>query len=132
MVRSGVAGVEVEFGRGGRDERFGLVGVEADAAVRAVDGRAGRCEGIERPVAEDLDADLGQDPERGAVDGLDLVGGQDLERPERVGQAAPGELAKARSALVAADGGDPDRTPGPAAIRVRSGCSRTDATAPAA
>ena len=53
---------------------------------------AGRRERVEGPVAQDLHPDLGQDPERGAVDRLDLVGGQDLDRPERVDQPPPRQL----------------------------------------
>ena len=88
-------------GRGARtwrarvgDQRLDLVGIEPDTAVRPIDGRAGAGERVEGPVAEHLDADLGQDPERGAVDRLDVVGRQDLDRPERVGQAPPRELGE--------------------------------------
>jgi len=37
---------------------------------------------------------LGEDPERCHVDGLDLVGGQDLDRTERVDEAPPWELSE--------------------------------------
>ena len=87
-----VARVQVEFGRGGRDQRLDLVGIEPHATVRAVDGRAGPREGVERPVAEHLDADLGQHPQRRPMDRLDMVRRQDLDRPERVRQPTPGEL----------------------------------------
>ena len=60
---------------------------------RSTDAPA-RGERVEDPVAEDLHADLGQDPERRAMDRLDLVGGQDLERAERVDQPAPRELGE--------------------------------------
>jgi hypothetical protein len=69
-----------------------MVWIEADATVRAVDGRAGPAKGVERPVAEHLDPDLGQHPQRRPMDRLDLVRRQDLDRPERVGQPPPGQL----------------------------------------
>ncbi len=53
-----------------------------------------RRERLERPVAEDLDPDLGQDPQRRAMDRLDVVGRQDLDRSERVDQASPRELGE--------------------------------------
>ena len=91
-VPLGVPGVQVELGRRGRDQRLDVVGIEPDTPVGAVDGRAGARERVERPVAEHLDPDLGQDPQRRPVDRLDLVRRQDLDRPERVGQPPPGEL----------------------------------------
>ena len=95
MFRSGLRAWQLERRRGGRDERLDLGRVEPDAAARRgrpIAPAAG--ERVERPVAEDLDPDLGQDPQRGAVDRLDLVGRQDLERPERVDQPAPGQLGE--------------------------------------
>ena len=71
-------------------------GIEPDAAAGAVDRRAGAGEGVERPVAEHLDPDLGQDPQRRRVDRLDLVGRQDLDRAERVDQPPPRELWQTR------------------------------------
>ena len=62
---------------------------------RPVDRRAGPPERVKRPVAEDLHPDLGQDPQRGEVDRLDLVGRQDLDRAERVDQPSPGQLRQA-------------------------------------
>ena len=59
------------------------------------------------PVAEDLEADLGEDPQRRAVDRLDLVGGQDLDRPERVDEPAPRQLLDAPARRGAAGGGAP-------------------------
>ena len=93
-VALGVPGVELEGGWCAGDERLDLVGIEPDTAVGSIDGRPGAPEGIERPVAEHLDADLGQDPKRGAMDRLDVVGRQDLDRSERVGQAAPRKLGE--------------------------------------
>jgi hypothetical protein len=88
-VTLGVAGVEPERRRRGRDQRFGLGRVEPDAADRSVDDRSRAGEGVERAVAEDLDPDLGQDPQRCPVDRLQLVGVEQLDRPERVDQPAP-------------------------------------------
>ena len=91
-VPLGVPGVQIELGRSSRDQRLDVVGIEPDAPVGAVDGRAGARERIERPVAEHLDTDLGQDPQRRPMDRLDLVRRQDLDRPERVRQPPPREL----------------------------------------
>ena len=91
-VPLGIPGVEVEFGRCGCDQLLDMGGIEPDTAVRSVDGRARIGEGVERPVAEHLDPDLGQHPQRRPMDGLDLISRQDLDRPKRVGQPPPGEL----------------------------------------
>ena len=91
-----VARVERELGRRGRDELLDLGGVEADVAGEAVHSGARPGKRVEHAIAQDLEADLGEDPERGPVDGLDLVLGQDLDRAERVGQPPPGELLDAR------------------------------------
>ena len=50
-------------------------------------------ERVKRPVAEDLHPDLGEDSKRRPMDRLHLVGGQDLEWPERIDQSPPGQLA---------------------------------------
>ena len=99
-----IAGVEVELGGGTRDECLELGRVEPDASVVPIDHRARRLEGVERPIAEDFHADLGQDPERRMVDRLDLIAGQDLDRTERVDQRAPWQARQAgcRSAWAAA------------------------------
>ena len=127
-----VAGVERELARRGR-RSAPRPGAGSSRTRRVSAGRRvapARRERVERPVAEDLDADLREDPQRGAMDRLDLVGGQDLERPERVDQASPRELP------------DPGRTPSRAtAVRLgRRGIGgdgvgvdrvhRPDATAP--
>ena len=65
--------MKVELGRRGRDQRLGMGGIEPDATVGSVDRGASARERIERPVAEHLDADLGQDPQRRSMDRLDLV-----------------------------------------------------------
>jgi len=88
--------VELERGWRRGDELLDLGRVEPDRAGRTVDHRAGGREGVERPVTEDLDADLGQDPERGVVDRLDLVGGQDLDRSKGIDEAAPREDGRPR------------------------------------
>src|SRR4029078_12267438 len=55
-------------------------------------GRAARPQPIDRAVAQDLHADLLEDPERGAMDRLDLVRGEDLERAEGILEAPGREL----------------------------------------
>ena len=90
-----VAGVEPEGRRGERDELLDLAGIEADVATGPVDGGAAALEQVEGAVAEDLDADLGEDPERGSMERLDLVGREDLDRPVRVADRAPRELGDA-------------------------------------
>jgi hypothetical protein len=62
---------------------------------RAVHLRAGSREQVERTVAEDLHADLSEDPQRRSVDRLDLVLGQDLDRPIRVDESTPRQLTDA-------------------------------------
>ena len=62
----------------------------------AIDPRPGAGERVERAVAQALHADLLEDPERGPVDRLDLVGADDLERPERVAERPPGSGARRR------------------------------------
>ena len=99
-----VPGVELELGRRqsrpaprpgpGRGGRCG----------RSVDRRAGAANASSARSPRHLHADLGQDPQRRPVDRLDLVGRQDLERPERVDQPAPGQLLRDR-APRGADGG---------------------------
>ena len=66
--------------------------------------RPGRRERIERPVAQDLHPDLGEDPQRRDVDRLDLVRGQDLDRAERVDQPPPRQLADPGAPRDAVDG----------------------------
>ena len=95
----GVAGVKPERRRGLRDELLDVGRVEPHAARLAVDRRAGRGQQVDGPVAEELDADLGQDPERRAVERLDLVGGEDLDRAVGVPDGPPRQL------------GDPARRP---------------------
>ena len=83
--------MEDELGRRQRDERLDEPVVEPDVAPLAIDDRPRALECVERPLAEDLDPDLAQDPQRGQVDRLDLVGAQDLDRAERVDDRPPGE-----------------------------------------
>ena len=107
-----------------------------------VHGRAGTGERVERPVAEHLDPDLGQDPQRRPVDRLDLVGRQDLDRPERVDQPPPRQLREtgrraarpATRAVVRLGGGGLGRISGfvhgcygAAAARAEAGTSCVDA-----
>ena len=84
--------VQRELRRRRGDELLDLRGVEADVAGQPVHAGARPGEGVQDAIAKDLEPDLGQDPERGPVEGLDLVRGQDLDRAERVGQPAPREL----------------------------------------
>ena len=90
-----IARVELEFAGRQRDELLDAVRVEADAARRVVDVRAVGAEQVDRPVAEHLDADLAEDPERRPMDRLDLVRAQDLDRAVRVAQRPPRSLADA-------------------------------------
>jgi hypothetical protein len=83
--------VERELGRGEGHQLLHLCRVQADVPGQAVDAGAGAAEGIQGPVPEDLHADLGQDAQGGPMDRLHLIGGQDLDRPERVDQPAPGK-----------------------------------------
>jgi len=84
-----VPGVQLELGRCGRDQRLDLTGIEPDVPGQPVDRRPGCPERVERAIAEDLDADLGEDPERGMVDRLDLVRRQHLEGSERIDEPTP-------------------------------------------
>ena len=87
-----VASVQAECGGRERDKSLGLGGVETDPPVVTIHERSGGGERLEHAITEDLDPDLGQDPERGVVDRLDLVCGEDLERAERVDEGPPGQL----------------------------------------
>ena len=81
--------VKPERGRGPGNELLHLRRVQPDTARRAINARATPREDVQRPIAEDLHADLGEDPERRLVDRLDLVRGQHLDRTIRVHEAAP-------------------------------------------
>jgi hypothetical protein len=103
--------VEGELRGRGRDPLFDQGGLEPDAPVLAI--HAGACgdEQVDRPVAENLDPDLGQDPERSPMDLLNVVGRQNLERSEGVRQRPERELrdAAARPAHVSPMGDRLDR-----------------------
>ena len=105
--RAGFRACSVNSAGRQRDELLDLGAVEADRAPLPVDPRPRAGERIERAVAQALHADLLEDPERRPVDRLDLVGADDLERPERVAQRPPGQPGHAA--------GDP---PGPVARRL--------------
>ena len=92
-VALGVPGVQPELARGRRHQRLHLRRIEADHPRRPIHLRSGPRERVERPVAEDLHPDLGEDAQRRHVDRLDLVRRQDLDRAIRVDQAPPRELA---------------------------------------
>ena len=91
-----VPGVELELDGAVATSASTWAGSSRTLRVEPIDRRAGAGEGVERPVAQDLDADLGQDPKRRLVDGLDVVVRQDLERPERVDQPSPRQLRETR------------------------------------
>jgi hypothetical protein len=63
-------------------------------------------EEAEGALAENLDADLLQDSERGEMERLDLVLGQDLNRAVGIPDRSPGQLRQAagRAAWPASDG----------------------------
>ena len=82
--------------RGGQgDQLLDLAGIQAHGAGQRIHARARPREGIEGTVAQDLHADLGQDPERRAMDRLDVIRRKDLDRTERVPEPAPGHLRDA-------------------------------------
>ncbi len=87
-----VAGVQPELGGCLRYELLDQAVIEPDRAAAPVDLGAGRREQVDRLVAEHLEADLAQDPERRPVDRLDLVRAEDLDRAKRVDDRAPGQL----------------------------------------
>ena len=88
-----IAGVEREFGGREGDELLDTGRIQSNATRRVVDVRAVDTEQVDRPVAEDLHADLAEDPERRPMDHLDLVRAQDLDRAVRVAQGPPRSLA---------------------------------------
>jgi hypothetical protein len=90
-----VAGVQLELARRLRDQGLHLPRIEADVPGCPVDPCTGTRECGERPIPEDLHPDLGQDPQRRQVDRLDLVLGQDLDRPVRIDEPAPRQLPDA-------------------------------------
>ena len=77
MFRSGFRAWRSNSDGAVASKRLDVAGIEPDATVRTVDARAGARERIERPVAEHLNPDLGQHPQRRPTDRLDLVGRQD-------------------------------------------------------
>ena len=85
--------VQRELARRQRDELLDLARVEPDVARRSIDPGAGPGERIEGAVAEHLEPDLGEDAQRRLMDRLDVVRGQDLDRPVRVHQPPPRQLA---------------------------------------
>ncbi len=95
-VAFGVAGMHPE--RRGREshELLDLAGVQADRPGLTIDPCAGAGKRVQRSIAEHLEPDLGEDPQRGPVDRLHMVGGQELDRPERVDQPSPRELRDPR------------------------------------
>src|SRR5215218_5332413 len=94
---SRISGVERELGGRRRDQFLDERALEPDPAVGPIDACAGGGETIDRAVAENLDPDL-----------LDVVGGQDLERRERVREGPERELldAPATDASSVASMGD--------------------------
>ena len=107
--------VERELAGRGRDQRLDVGRVQAHLPGASVHHRAGSGERVQGSVAQDLHADLGQDPQRREVDRLDLVVRQDPERLERIDEAAPRQLLDARR--------------GPARAAMRSGAGRAQGIA---
>ena len=58
-----VAGVEREARRSQGDELLDLTRIEADVAAGPVDNGTATPEDVESAIAEDLDPDLGEDPQ---------------------------------------------------------------------
>jgi hypothetical protein len=94
-VTLGIAGVQGE-GAGRRpDPLLDECRIEAHARPRRLDLAAGLGEDRARLRQQEIHADLGEHPQRCGVDRLDLVGGHDLERRERVAQALERQLRQA-------------------------------------
>ena len=91
----GIAGVEREAARRLGDMLQHQPAVEAHAAVGAIDRRAMGGQDIERLGVQDLEAEILQDPHRGVVDALELLGLDDLDGGEGIGDLAPGRLRHA-------------------------------------
>ena len=91
-----VPSVQLELGRRGRDQIRDLRRIQPDGARRPIHRRTSTGQRFQRPVPQHLHPDLGQDPQRRAVDRLDLVRRQDLDRSIRVHKPSPRELADPR------------------------------------
>ena len=65
--------------------------LEADATVGAIDATPSPAprEQVQGAVAQDLEADLGEDPKAGPMDGLDALGVEDLHRAIGIDQGPP-------------------------------------------
>ena len=87
--------MEGELGRGRDDELLDEVGGEPDSPRGAVDGGAGVGQAVHRAVAEDLEPDLLEDPERCSVDVLDVIRREHLERREWVDERPERQLSDA-------------------------------------
>jgi hypothetical protein len=79
-VIGAVARLHAKAARHLRNVAFDQLGIEPHPLVRFVNFGAGRFQDRARRVLHHLDADLAQQLQRGAVDGLDLVGAQHLDR----------------------------------------------------
>ena len=90
-VAGRVACMQAEFLWRSRDQGFDLIRIQAHVAGQPINGRTGSHERLQRPVTKDLDTDLRQDPQGCAMDRLELVARQDLDRLEWVRQGPPRE-----------------------------------------
>jgi hypothetical protein len=98
-VPIGIPGMELEPGRGLRGQLLDVRRVQANARRGAAAGVVGYTfdarplsfEPVDGCSAQDLDADVAQDPQPRLVDRLDVVGAQDLDRRERVDDSPPGQ-----------------------------------------
>ncbi len=92
----GIAGMERKAARRLGDMLKHQPAVEAHAAVGAIDRRAMGSQDVESFGIEDLQAEILQDPHRGIMDALELLGLDDLDGGEGIGDLAPGRLRHAR------------------------------------
>ena len=76
----GVAGVERELAGAVRISSVTIAGSNRTRCESGVDLRAGRAQDLARVGVEEVHPDLGQHAERAEVDGLQLVGRDDLGR----------------------------------------------------
>ena len=76
-VSLGVPGMKREFRRNGPDPFLDHRRVEPDALAARLDPGSGGSQELAGSLVEEVHSDLGQDPKRGDVDRLELVGRQD-------------------------------------------------------
>ena len=97
-----IAGMEREAARRLGDMLQHQPAVETHAAVGAIDRRAMGGQDVERLGVQDLETEILQDAHRGIVDALELLGLDDFDGGEGIGDLAPGRLRHARHGSAAA------------------------------